>query len=311
MAQVTAQLVKELRERTQAGMTDCKNALVEADADMDKAVEIILKKGLAKTAKRASAVATEGDIRTWIAPDARTGVMIEVNIQTDFAARNDKFLAFVDAVLEVAKTAKVDDLTGLPYPGSDKTVAQVRDELIATIGEKIDVRRVTRFELGSPAGLVHAYRHMNGKIGVLIELSADSAEVAAHPATVQFADETAMQAAAMTPLYLDRTQVPEAELAKQREIYEAQMKEDPKPKPEAAWPKIIEGKVNKWFSEICLVDQDSVQESQKTVDMRRAEAAKAAGGNLKLVRFTRFERGEGLTKKVDDFADEARKMAGG
>jgi len=312
MAQVTAQLIKELRERTQAGMSDCKNALVEAEGDMDKAVEIILKKGLAKTAKRAGAVATEGDIRTWISPDARTGVMIEVNIQTDFAARNDKFIAFVDAVLEVAKTARQgDDLTAAKYPGGDKTVAQVRDELIATIGEKIDVRRFTRMDLASGAGAVHAYRHMNGKIGVLLEVAAETPEVAKHEAFLKYIDDTAMQAAAMSPLYLERTQVPEQDLAKQREIYAAQLKEDPKPKPEAAWPKIIEGKVNKWYSEICLVDQDSVQESQKTVEMRRAEASKAAAGNIKLVRFARFERGEGLAKKVDDFAEEARKMAGG
>jgi elongation factor Ts len=304
-------MVKELRERTQAGMGQCKDALVEAEGDMDKAVEIILKKGLAKTAKRATAVAAEGDIRTWVSPDASFGVMIEVNIQTDFAARNDKFVAFVDQVLEVAKGAKDgEDLTTKPYPGSDKTVAQVRDELIAQIGEKIDVRRYTRYDLSSPAGAIHAYRHMNGKHGVLLEASAENEAVAKNPAFVTFIDDTTMQICAMNPQYLDRTKVPEADIAKQREIYTAQMKEDPKPKPEAAWPKIIEGKVNKWFSEICLVEQDSVQESQKTVEERRAEAAKAAGGAIKLVRFTHFERGEGLTKKVDDFADEARKMAG-
>jgi elongation factor Ts len=312
MAQVTAQLVKELRERTQAGMSDCKNALVEAEGDMDKAVEVILKKGLAKTAKRASAVATEGDIRTWVSPDAKYGVMIEVNIQTDFAARNEKFVGFVDAVLEVAKSARAgDDLTAAKYPGGDKTVAQVRDELIATIGEKIDVRRFTRIDLGAKAGAVHAYRHMNGKIGVLLEAATETPEVAKHEAFLKYIDDTTMQAAAMSPQYLDRTQVSEDDVAKQREIFAAQLKEDPKPKPEAAWPKIIEGKLNKWFSEICLIDQDSVQESQKTVEMRRAEASKAAGGNIKLVRFARYERGEGLAKKVDDFAEEARKMAGG
>jgi elongation factor Ts len=312
MAQVTAQLVKELRDRTQAGMGQCKDALVEAEGDMDKAVEIILKKGLAKSAKRATAVATEGDIRTWVSEDAKCGVMIEVNIQTDFAARNEKFVGFVDAVLEVAKSAKDgEDLTAKPYPGSEKTVAQVRDELIAQIGEKIDVRRFLRYDLGAPAGAVHAYRHMNGKHGVLLEASTENADVAKHEAFLKFIDDTTMQACAMNPQYLDRTKVPEADVAKQREIYEAQVKEDPKPKPPAAWPKIIEGKVNKWFSDICLVEQDSVQQSQKTVEDLRAEAAKAAGGAIKLVRFAHFERGEGLTKKVDDFADEARKMAGG
>lgn len=309
MAQVTAQQVKELRERTQAGMTDCKNALVEAEGDMDKAVEIILKKGLAKSAKRASAAATEGDIRTFVSPDGRWGVMVEINIQTDFASRNEKFVEFVNNVLEIAKKAKVgDDLNQAEYVAG-KTVMQVRDELIAQIGEKIEVRRFVRLELQSPAGRIHTYRHMNGKVGVLLETATDSDRTSGHEAFMKFIDDTSMQAAAMSPLYVHRGEVPEADLAKQKEIYEAQLREENKP--EKAWPKIIEGKVNKWYTEICLVDQDSVIENGKSVDQTRAEAAKASEGEIKLVRFSRWQLGEGIQKRVDDFAEEARKMAGG
>src|SRR5258708_29417272 len=183
MAEITAQHVKALRESTQAGMADCKSALVEASGDMDKAIEVILKKGLAKSAKRGGAVATEGEVRALVSPDAKSGVLVEVNIQTDFAARNDKFKAFVGDVTKAAMAA--DDganLDELKYPGSDKTVAQVRDELIAQIGEKISVRRAKKLTLSAPAGAVHSYVHLGGKIGVLVEIAAESAAVANHHA---------------------------------------------------------------------------------------------------------------------------------
>src|SRR5882757_529970 len=171
MAEINAQLVKELRERTQAGMADCKNALVEAAGEMEKAVEIILKKGLAKSAKRAGAVASEGEVRALVGPDAKSGVIVEVNIQTDFAARNDKFKTFVGDVTKAAASAKAGaNLDDVKYPGSDKTIAAVRDELIAQIGEKVTVRRWTKLELTSPAGAVHSYVHLGGKIGVLLEV---------------------------------------------------------------------------------------------------------------------------------------------
>src|SRR5215471_1647745 len=151
MAEITAQLVKELRERTQAGMADCKNALVEAGGDMEKAVEVILKKGLAKSAKRAGAVATEGEVRALVSADAKSGVLVEVNIQTDFAARNEKFKKFVEDVTKAAAgAANGANLDDVKYPGGDKTIAAVRDELIAQIGEKINVRRFSKVELASP-----------------------------------------------------------------------------------------------------------------------------------------------------------------
>jgi elongation factor Ts len=312
MAEITANLVKELRERTQAGMADCKNALVEAAGEMEKAVEISLKKGLAKSAKRAGAVAAEGEVRALVAPDAKSGVLVEVNIQTDFAARNDKFKKFVEDVTKAAASAKAGaSLDDMKYPGSDKTVAAVRDELIAQIGEKITVRRWVKAELSAPAGAIHSYVHLGGKIGVLLETVAESPAVASHPEFKKFIDDAAMQVAAMNPTYMVRGEIPKEAVDKQREIYAAQLREEAKPKPEQAWPKIIEGKLNKWYTEVCLVEQESVIVPGSSIDQVRARTAKEAGGNIELKRFVRFERGEGIEKKADDFAAEVAKMAGG
>jgi elongation factor Ts len=312
MAAITPQLVKELRERTQAGMADCKNALVEADGDPEKAVEIILKKGLAKSAKRAGAVASEGEVRAYVAADAKSGVMVEVNIQTDFAARNEKFKTFVGDCLKVAAGAKEGQtLEDLAYPGGAKKVSEVMNELIAQIGEKISIRRFARLDLSAPSGAIHSYVHLGGKIGVLLETTANSADTAARPEFKKFIDDAAMQIAAMNPLYLTRNEVPKPSIEKQREIYAAQLREEAKPKPEAAWPKIIEGKLNKWYTEICLLEQESVLIPGSSIDQVRAQVAKETGGTVELKRFVRFERGEGIEKKSDDFAAEVAKMAGG
>jgi elongation factor Ts len=312
MAEITAQMVKALRDRTQAGMADCKGALVEAGGDEEKAVEIILKKGLAKSAKRAGAVATEGEVRAMVSPDAKTGVLVEVNIQTDFAARNEKFKAFVTDVTKVAMDAPEGaNLDDVKYPATDKTVSQVRDELIAQIGEKITVRRAKKVTLTAPAGAVHSYVHLGGKIGVLVETTAGSTAVANNPEFKKFVDETAMQVVGMNAQYLSRAEVPKAEVDKQREIFAGQLREEAKPKPEAAWPKIIEGKLNKWFSEVCLLEQESVLVPGSTIEQVRAKVAKEAGGDVEVKRFVRFERGEGIEKKSDDFAAEVAKMAGG
>jgi elongation factor Ts len=311
MAAITPQAVKELRERTQAGMADCKNALVEADGDPEKAVEIILKKGLAKSAKRAGAVASEGEVRAFVAADAKSGVLVEVNIQTDFAARNEKFRTFVGDCIKVAQTAQEGaKLEDLQHPTAGKTIGEVMNELIATIGEKISIRRFAKLELSTPAGAIHSYVHLGGKIGVLLETTANSADTANRAEFKKFIDDAAMQIAAMNPMYLSRTEVPKAAIEKQREIYTAQLREEPKPKPEAAWPKIIDGKVNKWYTEICLLEQDSVLVPGSTIDQVRGQVAKEVGGTIELKRFVRFERGEGIEKPTDDFAAEVAKMAG-
>jgi elongation factor Ts len=308
MADVTASMVKELRERTQAGMSDCKSALVEASGDMEQAVELILKKGLAKSAKRAGAAATEGEVRAKVDASGKYGVIVEINSQTDFVARNDDFQAFVAGVVEVAeKASSGEDLGGKAYGATGKTVEEFRQALSGTIGENIQVRRWDRFDLQG-AGLVTSYVHLGGKIGVLLEIGTETPAVAQHAAVKEFAENLTLQIAAMSPLFVEKSQVPADSVAKQAEIFQGQLKEEGKP--EAAWPKIIEGKKAKWFTEVCLVDQESVITPGSSIDKLRAEVAKAAGGMVTIRRFVRFERGEGLAKKSDDFAAEVAKMAG-
>lgn len=306
MSQVSMQQVKELRDRTSAGLNDCRAALMEASGDMEKAVEIILKKGLAKSAKRAGAVATEGEVAAWVASDARTGVQVEVNIQTDFAARNDDFKAFVQKILEVASKAKAGaDLGAEPFPGGG-TVEENRQALVGKLGENIIVRRWAR--LSVDGGKVHAYVHMGGRVGVLVAVQS-AAGGTDKPEFTKFIDDLAMQAAAMSPLWLGKGDVPEEAKKKQREIFDAQLAEEGKP--EAARPKIIEGKLAKWMKEVCLLEQESVIESGKTVDQLRAELGKALGGEVAVKEFVRFQLGEGIEKPTgDDFAAEVAKMAG-
>jgi elongation factor Ts len=312
MSQVSMQQVKELRERTQAGLNDCRSALLETEGDIEKAVEVILKKGLAKSAKRAGAVAAEGVVATSVAADGKSGVIVEVNIQTDFAARNPDFVAFVDKVVEAANGADDGaDLGALPFPGGSGTIEENRQALVGRLGENITIRRWARVRAEGD-GLVQSYVHMGGKIGVLLLVQTASAAVAGSAAVKKLADDTAMQIAAMAPLHLSSSEIPEDARAKQREIFEGQLREQDKAPPEQAWPKIIEGKLAKWAKEICLLEQPSVLESDKTVDAVRAAVAKEAGGDVTLVRFVRFERGEGIeASKGDDFADEVAKMARG
>lgn len=306
MAQVNMQLVKELRDRTQAGLNDCRSALVEADGDMDKAVEIILKKGLAKSAKRAGAVASEGVVAAQVAGDGRSGVIVEVNIQTDFAARNEDFLKFVDNVVRAASQAQPGaELGALAYPGAAGTIEENRQALVGRLGENITVRRWEQLSVAG-SGRVHAYVHLGGKIGVLLALSTSSDELAKHPEFLKFADDVAMQVAAMAPQFLHASEVPQAEKQKQSEIFDAQLADEGKPA--AVRPKIIEGKVAKWLKEVCLVEQQSVIDTEKTIEQLRAQLAKSLGGEIKLERFVRFERGEGVQKHTEDFASEVAKM---
>lgn len=307
MTQVNMGQVKELRDRTQAGLNDCRAALVEAAGDMEAAVGIILKKGLAKSAKRAGALATEGIVATSVATDGKSGVIVEVNIQTDFAARNQDFLDFVGEVVAIAsKAPQGADLGSLPAKSGSGTLEERRQALVGKLGENIAVRRWDRLEV-KEAGLVHSYVHMGGKIGVLIAV--ETTQPASSPIVAKFVEETAMQVAAMAPQFVNGAGVPESEKNKQRLIFDAQLQEEGKP--EAARPKIVEGKLAKWLKEICLLDQPSVLDGDKTVEQVRAAAEKELGGNLKIKGFVRYERGEGLASpQGPDFADEARRMAG-
>jgi elongation factor Ts len=309
--------VKELRDRTGAGLNDCRSALVDAAGDMEAAVGIILKKGLAKSAKRAGSVATEGVVAARVAADGRSGVIAEVNIQTDFAARNAEFLAFVEDVVSVAMQSEAGaDLGSKPAPGGSGTLEEKRQALVAKLGENIQVRRWDRVAV-QDGGLVHSYVHMGGKIGVILAVetahSVASGNVAGGGAKNEvlgkFVEETAMQIAGMSPQFVDASRVPAADKDKQREIFEGQLAEEGKP--EAARPKIVEGKLAKWLKEVCLIDQTSVIDADKTVEQVRAAAEKELGSKLAIKAFVRYERGEGLaTPQGPDFADEARRMAG-
>lgn len=302
---ISMQQVKELRDRTQAGLNDCKTALTEAEGDMDKAVELILKKGLAKSVKRAGAIATEGVVAARVADDHKSAVMVEVNIQTDFAARNPDFLAFVEKAVEAASKAKEGESLDTILVGGEAIEAQ-RAALVGRLGENVTVRRWTRVSV--PDGLVHSYIHMGGKIGAIVALSF-AAGAAGKDELEEFADNAAMQIAAMAPAYLVTSEVPEAERQKQAEIFDTQLREEGKP--DAVRAKIIDGKIAKWMKEVCLLEQASILESDKTVAQKLADLSKAVGTKVELSSFARYECGEGIEKKKDDFAAEAQRMAQG
>jgi elongation factor Ts len=308
MAEINATMIRELRERTQAGMSDCKSALVEADGDMEKAVEVILKKGIVKAAARAGKVATEGEVRTLVSEDGKRGTIVEVNTQTDFVARGDAFKDFVTHVTAVAsKLPRGTDLLTQKYPGTDKPIEQVKQELTSKTGENTVVRRWDALEAKEPHGWVHAYVHMGGKLAVLIHAEAHSAEAKTHPAFKSFVDNAAMQIAAMNPMVVHQGEVAESTIAKQKEIFAAQLAEEKKP--EASWGKIIDGKINKWFTEVTLHGQDNVWDPGKgTIDQLRVALGKELGGEVKIHGFIRFGLGEGIEKKSENLADEVAKM---
>jgi len=309
MSAITAAMVKELRERTGAGMSDCKNALVEADGDMEKAVDIILKKGIVKAAARAGRIATEGEVATWVAPDGKRGVIVEINCQTDFVSRGEDFKAFVKDVHGVAsKTPHGADLGAQKYPGTDKTIDQVRQELVAKTGENCVLRRWASLEAKEPGGLIHAYVHAGGKLAVLVHAEAADPK---NTDLVGFVDNVAMQVAAMNPMVVRREDVAPAQVTKQKEIFQAQLKEEKKP--EQAWPKILDGKLAKWFSEVTLLGQDNVWDPPAgTIDKIRQELGKKLGGEVQIHAFVRFSLGEGIEKPpTEDLAAEVAKTIGG
>jgi elongation factor Ts len=309
MAEITASMVKELRERTQAGMSDCKNALVEAVGDMEKAVEIILKKGIVKAAARAGRVAAEGEVATWIAPDAKRGVIVEVNCQTDFVSRGEDFKLFVRNVLTAAtKAPRGADLGSQKYGGGDKTVEQVRAELVAKTGENCVVRRWASLEAREPGGIVHAYVHHGQKFAVLVHAEGPDSRNADF---CRFVENVAMQIVAMSPMVVHREEITPAQIAKQKEIFEAQLKEEGKPA--QVWPKIVEGKVAKWFSEVTLLGQDNVWDPPAgNIEKLRQELGKSLGGEVKIHAFVRYALGEGIEKPPpEDLAAEVAKTIGG
>jgi len=302
----TAQDVKALREKTGCGMMDCKKALTEANGDMDAAIDFLREQGLAKQAKKASRIAAEGVAFAITNDDNTAGVVIEINAETDFVAKNADFLAFVKTcALTVMENnpADVDALAQLKAVGTEMTVAELLQEKVLTIGENIKIRRFERFD-GPTVGYVHA----GGKIGVIVNFETDIDTTNAD--FVAFGKDVAMQIAALNTQYLDASEVPAETIDHEKEILVAQMKQDPKManKPEQVLTKIVEGKIGKFYKENCLVDQEFVKDSSMTVGKYTESVAKKLGGSIKISKFVRFEKGEGLEKRQDDFAAEVANM---
>ncbi|MCL2507996.1 MAG: translation elongation factor Ts [Oscillospiraceae bacterium] len=303
----TAKDVQTLREQTGVGMMDCKKALVESDGDFDKAIDYLREKGLAAATKKAGRVAAEGVVLAYNDEAKKIGVIVEVNSETDFVAKNQ---VFQDFVLAVAKTvveqnpADVEVLKDMTLSGSDRTVAENLQDKILAIGENMNIRRFTRVE-----GVVSTYVHMGGTVGVMVEFETDGAT--AQNNTFKFmGKDVAMQIAAMSPLYLDAASVPADVIEKEKAILAVQLEEDEKmkSKPEKVKEGIIAGKVNKYFKEVCLLEQTFVKDDSMNVAKYIENTAKEIGTAVKCVGFTRFAKGEGLQKKEDNFADEIAKM---
>ena len=304
MAKASIAEIKDLMKATGVGMMDCKKALEEADGDTEKAVTILREKGLATQAKKSGRVAAEGIVTSVV--EGNVGAVVEVNIETDFAANNDEFKVFVAAVAKTViekNPADVDALKATVISGGDKTVEETLQDLFIKIRENMVIRRFQRFE-----GTLVPYVHGGGSIGVMVKLDTDL------PADKVFevGKDCALQVAAMNPAYLDEAAVPASVLENEKTIIMAQMAEDPKmaSKPEQVKAKIAEGKVGKYYSENCLLDQAFVKDDKMTVKQYVDNAAKALGGSIKVVDYVRFERGEGVEKKVDNFAEEVASMAG-
>ena len=300
----TAADVKKLREMTNVGMMDCKKALSENDGDMDKAIEWLREKGLAKAAKKSSRIAAEG--MAYATVENGVGVVVEVNAETDFASKTPLFVDFVKDIAKVVAAdapADIEALKNCKYPGSELTVGEMIPEKVMVIGENIQIRRFARF----PENFSVAYVHAGGKIGVLVKL-----EVSGGIDATVIGKDIAMQIAALNPRFWDKSQVSEDVLAEEKKILVAQMDNDEKmaSKPLQVKEKIAAGKMNKFFEENCLLQQAFVKDGSVTVEQYMNNAAKALGGSVKFVDAVRFEKGEGIEKKVDDFAAEVAAAAG-
>ena len=298
----TAKDVQALREKTGCGMMDCKNALVECDGNMDAAIDFLREKGLASQAKKASRIAAEGTVCAIV--DGAVGAVLEMNAETDFVSNGEPFKALAKKVTEIVieqNPADVDALNKCTKDG--QTVEEMVQELFLAIRENIKIRRFARYE-----GKVVSYVHGGGKIGVLVNFDTD---VAADNADLIAAGKNiAMQIAAMNPAYLDQASVPAEVIEKEKEILIAQMKEDPKManKPDMVLAKIVEGKIGKYYKENCLVEQQYVIDGDLTVGQYVAAVSKELGADVKIASYVRFEKGEGIEKRVDDFASEVAGM---
>lgn len=301
---ISASMVKELREKTNAGMMDCKKALEESKGDFNAAVEWLRVKGLSAAAKKADRVAAEGTVSA--KTSGKVAAVVEVNSETDFVARNEGFKAFVAEVVDHVITSNATgDLLTQPFKGA--TVGDALKNAIATIGENIVIRRTEKYTTND-TGLVHTYIHGEGKIGVMIEVQASTAAVASSADAKTFASDVCLHIAAMNPMALSSADMNPETVAKEKEILKQKNLESGK-KPEMI-EKIVEGQIRKFLAENCLVDQAFVKNPDLTITAYAKEAGKKAGGDLTIKRFTRFELGAGIEKKVADFAAEVASMQG-
>lgn len=297
----TAQDVKTLREKTGCGMMDCKKALTQADGNMDAAIDILREQGLAKQAKKASRIAAEGVAYAATNADATVGVVVEINSETDFVAKNDDFMSFVKTVADTIiekNPADVDALLAEKAADSDMTVAELLQEKVLTIGENIKIRRFARYE-----GAVATYIHAGGKFGVMVNFETD---VAGKEGFAEYGKDIAMQIAAVNPSYLQKSDVPDEVIEHEKAIMTEQVINEGKP--EAIAQKIVLGKIGKYYEENCLVNQAFVKDNKMTVEQYTAKVAKDLGGSIKILGFVRFEKGEGLEKRSDNLADEVAKQ---
>ena len=304
MAAVTAAMVKELREMTGAGMMDCKKALAATEGDMDKAVDFLREKGLAGAQKKAGRIAAEGIVATVVSADGKSAVAVEVNAETDFVAKNEKFRTFVEEVATQALDSNAKDIDAFLNEkwalDPSKTVAEQLSAMISVIGENMHIRRFAKLE--EENGLVQDYVHSGGRIGVLLDVKSS----VVNDAVKEMAKNVAMQIAALNPKYVSRAEVDQEYLKNEKEILLAAAKNEKPNAPEHVLKGIVEGRLNKELKEVCLVDQVYVraEDGKQTVGQYVESVAKQAGAEISLVRFVRFETGEGLEKKNEDFAAE-------
>ena len=306
MADITSAMVKELRERTSAGMMDCKKALVESLGDMEKAIEWLREKGLSQAAKKASRIAAEGVVAQYTNEEGTIGAIVEVNCETDFVAKTDNFINFANKVAKqvaLANPADVDALMAQKFVDDEsKTISDLVSDATVAIGEKISIRRFTRYET---SGIVSTYIHLGGKVGVMVEVDADG-EGRLQDDVKTFAHDLALQIAAAKPEAVRRAEVDASKLEKEKEILRAQALNEGKP--EKIVERMVEGRIEKFYKEVCLLEQAFVKDPEKSITKLMEEIAKATGATLDIVRFTRYERGEGIEKRKDDLAAEIAAM---
>ena len=306
----SAKDVKALREQTKVGMMDCKKALTEADGDFDKAVEILREKGLAKAAKKASRIAAEGIVSIEVCDECGAAAIVEVNSETDFVAKNADFQKFASDVAKVVIAENPADVEALKAcKMGDTDVAGALQDKVLTIGENLQIRRFERYD---ETTVNVGYTHMGGVIGVLVALEV-SDNLKGNAAVAELGKDIGMQAAAMRPLFMDKSDVDQATLDKEKEILLAQAMEEnktaAKPKPQQIIEKMVMGRIGKYYEENCLLQQAFVKENKVSVEKHIAAVAKELGGTIKLAKYTRYEKGEGIEKKQDDFAAEVASMA--